>query len=118
MKSNKATHLQMSLGIVDRLDQHLLRVKGGSTILVIGLFAISVGSGTTILKISFAFFPASLFWLLDGYYLWRAIVYIDLYEKVREKKESEIGFSLQAIHRLLESLLGLLGGLFPEIVHN
>jgi len=68
-------------------------LKGWSVILVSALFALAVDSSKARL-VFFAYLPAFVFWLLDGYFLHQERLFRKLYDKVRETGEEAIDFSM------------------------
>ncbi len=90
---NKLKHLELILGVVNRLSTNSFLLKGWSVVLVSALFALSASDRQS----SFAFLayiPAIIFWGLDGFFLWQERLYRDLYNHVRILKEEEIDFSM------------------------
>ena len=61
--------------------------------LVSALFALSAGSSNPAF-ILLAYIPASVFWGLDGYFLWEEKKFRALYDHVRNLDESAIDFSM------------------------
>ena len=61
--------------------------------MVSGLFALAAKDCNPFFAY-LAFFPALVFWFLDGYFLWQERLFRALYDEVRIKEESEIDFSL------------------------
>lgn len=89
----KAKHLEMIQGVINRLSTNSFLLKGWSVVLVSALFALSAGDSNPAF-IFLAYFPAFVFWGLDGYFLWEEKKFRALYESVRKKDESEIDFSM------------------------
>lgn len=90
---NKVKHLEMIQGVINRLSHNSFLLKGWSVILVSGLFAFAAKNSNHIFII-LAYFPALVFWVLDGYFLWQEKLFRKLYDKVREMEESQIDFSM------------------------
>ncbi len=90
---NKTKHLEMIQGIVNRLSTNSFLLKGWSVVLVSALFALSAG-GSNLAFILLAYIPASVFWGLDGYFLWEEKKFRALYDHVRNLDESAIDFSM------------------------
>lgn len=97
----KIAHLEMLQGIINRLSQNSFLIKGWSVILVTALFALVIFSANRS-YLFLALLPAFAFWLLDGYYLWRASLYRRLYDQTRTLKEEEIDFSMDIAPLLSE----------------
>jgi len=89
----KHAHLGMIQGVVNRLSHNSFLLKGWSVILVAALFAVAAERGS-IYSIILAYFPALMFWGLDGYFLWQERLFRKLYDHVRGKKEEDIDFSM------------------------
>jgi len=47
-----------------------------------------------ILFVYLAYFPATAFWILDGYFLWQERLFRALYDNVRSLKDEDIDFSM------------------------
>ena len=89
----KLKHLEFIQGVINRLSTNSFLLKGWSVVLVSALFALSAhdSSGKFILL---SFFPAIIFWGLDGYFLNLERKYRVLYDNVREKNPKDIDFSM------------------------
>lgn len=79
--------------VVNRLSQNSFLLKGWSVVLISALFALSA-TGSKPAFALLAFFPAVIFWALDGYYLWEEKKFRALYDHVRELDEEKIDFSM------------------------
>jgi len=62
---------------------------------VSALFALSAPE-SSVAFIFLAYFPAIIFWGLDGYFLWQERMYRDLYDQVRVLESNNITFSMDA----------------------
>ena len=89
----KKSHLQMIQGVVNRLAHNSFLLKGWSVVLVSALFALAVKDVSSFFVL-LAFFPALVFWFLDGYFLWQERMFRALYDHVRDKNEEDIDFSM------------------------
>lgn len=89
----KQTHLQMIQAVVNRLSQNSFLLKGWSVVLVSALFALSANN-TKVYFIYLAYFPAIVFWILDGYFLKQERLFRGLYDHVRGLEEENIDFSM------------------------
>ena len=90
---SKLKHLELILGVVNRLSTNSFMLKGWSVVLMSALFALSASDRHS----SFAFvayLPAIVFWGLDGFFLWQERLYRALYNHVRMLKEEEVNFSM------------------------
>lgn len=90
---NRAKHLELIQGIINRLSHNSFLLKGWSVVLVSALFALSAGE-TNPAFIYLAYFPAIIFWGLDGYFLWEEKKFRKLYDHVRKLDENAIDFSM------------------------
>lgn len=91
-RANIIQHLNMIQGIITRMSTNSFLLKGWTVTLVAGLFALSDRSKNQGFFL-IAYMPTILFWLLDSYYLLLGRRYRVLYDKVREKRETD--FSLK-----------------------
>ena len=91
--SSKHAHLEMIQGVVNRLSSNSFLLKGWSVVLISAMFALAVG-GKQLLFIYLAYFPAIVFWGLDGYFLQQGRLFRKLYDNVRGLSEEEIDFSM------------------------
>jgi len=90
---NKRAHLEMIQGVINRLSSNSFLLKGWSVVLVSALFALAAeGSNASFVLI--AYFPAVIFWGLDGYFLHQERLFRALYDHVRILAEEKIDFSM------------------------
>jgi len=89
----KLAHLNMIQGVVNRLSQDSFLLKGWSVILVSALFALSANDSQPTFVI-LSFFPALVFWGLDGYFLHQERLFRKLYDHVRKLSEDDIDYSM------------------------
>lgn len=89
----KLTHLEMIQGVINRMAGNSFQLKGWSVVLVSALFALAAKDSNQI-YIFLAYFPAIVFWVLDGYFLWQEKLYRKLYDSVRQVENSKIDFSM------------------------
>lgn len=68
-------------------------LKGWSVVLVSALFALA-SKDARLWFIILAYFPALMFWVLDGYFLWQERLFRKLYDKVRQQQYNSIDFSM------------------------
>jgi len=86
----KTKHLEMIQGVINRLSTNSFLIKGWSVLLVSALFALSAND-TNLAYVFLAYIPATIFWGLDGYFLWEERKFRALYDDVRSLSETEIG---------------------------
>ncbi len=94
---NKIKHLELIQGIINRMASDSFMLKGWAVTLVAGIFAISAKDADKMYFLV-AYIPVIIFWFLDTYYLKQEHLYIRLYNDVRQRKEKEIDFSLNAAY--------------------
>ena len=97
MTENKIKHLEFIQDIINRMSNNSFMLKGWAVTLVAGIFTISSRDADKMYFLV-AYIPIMIFWFLDSYYLKQEHLYRCLYEDVRQKKEEEIDFSLNAAH--------------------
>ncbi len=90
---SKIKHLEFIQGVVNRLSTNSFLLKGWSVVLVSALFALSASDSNPAF-IFLAYFPAIVFWGLDGYFLWQEKLYRALYDRVRAMEDNVIDFSM------------------------
>lgn len=89
----KLKHLEMIQSIINRLSTNSFLLKGWSVVLVAALFALSAPN-QSVAFVFLAYFPAIVFWGLDGFFLWQEKLFRDLYDHVRCLDEGDIDFSM------------------------
>ena len=67
---NKRKHLELIQGVINRLSTNSFLLKGWSVVLVSALFALSASDSRPAFVL-LAYIPASIFWGLDGFFLWQ-----------------------------------------------
>ena len=90
---HKIKHLEMLEHIIDRLGKNSFQLKGWAVTLVAIIGAWSA-NGTDKRFFILTIIPLIAFWLLDSYYLQVERKYIELYNRVRMKREEEIDFDM------------------------
>lgn len=90
---NKVKHLEFIQVIIARMNSNSFMLKGWTVTLVVGLFALDLtNKSIPFLKISFL--PIIIFWVLDGFYLYKERMFRKLYDKVRKMNDNEIDFNM------------------------
>lgn len=92
---NKRKHLEFIHGVINRMARCSFLVKGWCITLVSALIALSVKEDKASLLIVTSI-PIIIFWILDGFFLYQERLYRSLYNEVRNKKEEQIDFSMNA----------------------
>ena len=92
VEEKKIAHLEMIQGVLNRMAGNSFMLKGWSVTLVAAIIALAQKE-TNLNFIYLAFFPASIFWFLDAYYLWQEKLYRKLYDEVRIST-TEIDYSM------------------------
>src|SRR5215207_8130177 len=83
----------MIQSVIERMGNNSFLIKGWSITLVSAIFVIAFQSKDKIIAI-WTLFPAIIFWLLDGFYLWQERLLRCLYDHVRKLDEKKIDFSM------------------------
>lgn len=89
----KHLHLEFLQGAINRMASNLFLLKGWTITLVAALFTLSA-KDTNKAYMLIAYFPALLFWVLDGYFLSQERRFRALYDHVRKLDEDQIDFSM------------------------
>ena len=90
---NKRKHLEFLQGAINRMAGNLFLLKGWTITLIAALFALSAKDSNKA-YVLIAYFPALVFWILDGYFLSQERRFRALYDHVRKLDESQIDFSM------------------------
>jgi len=90
---NKLKHLEFILAVISRMANCSFLIKGWSITLVAALFAIA-GKEHEPHFVYVAYFPAIMFWALDGFFLHQEKLFRSLYEKTRKLATADIDFSM------------------------
>jgi len=92
-EERKHKHLELIQGVINRLSTNSFLLKGWSVVLISALFALSAADSRPAF-VFLAYIPASVFWGLDGFFLWQEQLYRKLYDHVRMLKDEDIDFSM------------------------
>ncbi|HCG77097.1 MAG: hypothetical protein COZ37_07395 [bacterium (Candidatus Ratteibacteria) CG_4_10_14_3_um_filter_41_18] len=90
---NKRKHLEFIQGVINRMAGNLFFLRGWTITLIAALFALFVKDANHN-YIFVVYFPAIIFWILDGYFLSQERLFRALYNHVRKLDEKEIDFSM------------------------
>lgn len=93
MGENKRKHLEFIQGAINRMASNLFLLKGWAITLIAALFALSAKESNRAYFL-IAYFPAVMFWALDGYFLSQERRFRSLYDHVRQTDDSAIDFSM------------------------
>lgn len=93
MMENKHKHLDFLQGAINRMAGNLFLLKGWTITLIAALFALSAKDSNEA-YVLVAYFPALVFWILDGYFLSQERRFRALYDHVRKLDEKLIDFSM------------------------
>lgn len=88
---DKHKHLEFAQGIINRMGQNSFLLKGWTITLVAALFALAAKDSKSSFFIV-AYFPSTIFWLLDSYYLYQERLFRKVYDDIRN--DASINFSL------------------------
>jgi len=89
----KIKHLEMIQSVIERMGNNSFLIKGWSITLVSAIFILAI-QGTQKTFAVWTLFPAIIFWLLDGFYLWQERLLRSLYDHVLKTDEKKIDFSM------------------------
>ncbi len=95
-EDRKHKHLELIQGVINRLSTNSFLLKGWSVVLISALFALSAADSRPAF-VFLAYIPATVFWGLDGFFLWQEQLYRKLYDHVRILKNEDIDFSMNTI---------------------
>ena len=109
----KLKHLEMLQAVIVRMGNNSFLLKGWSVTLVSALFAIALQDKVKVF-VALAYFPAFIFWALDGFYLWQERLFRVLYDHVRGLKENQIDFSMD-VRRIDSSKVTWSRAMFTDI---
>ncbi len=90
---NKQKHLEFIQSTVSRMASFQFLLKGWTITLIAALFALSAKDSKDAYFL-IAYFPAIVFWALDGYFLSQERRFRSLYDHVRMRDNSKIDFSM------------------------
>jgi len=93
-EQKKVKHLEMILGVVNRLAGNSFSMKGWSITLVSALFALAA-KDANLRYAALGLLPGLCFWGLDAYYLRQERLYRKLYDAVR--KAPKAGETIESI---------------------
>ncbi|SEP08860.1 hypothetical protein SAMN05192574_12167 [Mucilaginibacter gossypiicola] len=91
----KLKHLDFIQLVITRMNVNSFLIKGWSVTLIAALFAFAAKESDKNF-IVITYISTFAFWMLDGYYLSQERQYRSLYDKVRNLKEDEIDFDMNA----------------------
>lgn len=94
MNPDKAAHLGLIQGVVNRLAQNSFYYKGWSVVLVSAMFALAA-KDAHLHFVLVAYFPAIVFWCLDSYFLSVERRFRGLYDEARKRPDDSIDFSMK-----------------------
>jgi hypothetical protein len=89
---DKVKHLEIIQGVVNRLAGNSFLIKGWSVTLTSALFALAAARSDRRFVL-LSYFPVTMFWILDSYFLYQERLFRNLYDKVRVATASD--FSME-----------------------
>lgn len=89
----RVKHLEFIQGVINRLSTNSFLLKGWTVLIVAALLSFSLSENSRILA-GFSILPLTIFWGLDGYFLWEERKYRKHYDRVRKGLESPVDFSM------------------------
>lgn len=87
----------MIQSVIERMGNNSFLIKGWSITLVSAIFVVAIQDKDKSTAI-WTLFPALIFWLLDGFYLWQERLLRSLFDHVRKLDEKKIDFSMDTSH--------------------
>lgn len=91
MYENKRLHLSFIQGVINRIANNSILIKGWCITLVVALTALSSNTNHIL---TIAYVSIAIFCFVDAYYLWRERLYRSLYDIVRKKDAKDTDFSM------------------------
>lgn len=98
----RIAHLGFIQGVISRMGGNLFYLRGWVITIIAGVLVLLTQIESGKLPIIFLAGIIVIFWGYDGYFLALERKFRDLYDKVREKKESEIDFSMKFDKEILD----------------
>lgn len=95
MNDSRHKHLEFIQAVISRMASNSFVLKGWAVSLVVAVIALD-SDGLSALDGVAAGCAVLFFWILDSYYLYQERLYIELFNDVRKKAESEIDFQMRA----------------------
>jgi len=98
----RIAHLGFIQGVISRMAGNLFYLRGWVVTIIAGILVLLTQTTSGKLPIIFLAGIILIFWGYDGYFLALERKFRDLYDEVREKKESEIDFSMKFSKAILD----------------
>lgn len=89
---NKRAHLNMIQGVITRMGTNSFALKGWSVGIMIAIYAFAGNNSHKAVIVTLV--PLIIMWLLDSYYLMLERKFRNLYDSVRQLKETDIDFNM------------------------
>jgi len=86
-------HLEFIQGVIGRLADNSLRLKGWSVVLVSAILVLVAMEGRAEAALV-GVVPVVMFWALDSYFLWKERQYRALYDQVRTLAHNDVDFNM------------------------
>lgn len=90
---DKEKHLEMIENIISRMANCSFLIKGWTLTIIAAVFGLAA-KDSDIKFVIIAYMIIPCFWCLDGFYLSQERKYRALYDKVREREETQSDFSM------------------------
>jgi hypothetical protein len=110
---NKRKHLEFIQEAINRMAGNLFFLKGWTITLIAALFALFI-KGANPNYIFVVYFPVTIFWVLDGYFLSQERLFRALYDHVRKLDEKEIDFSMNTSEYKKDKKNGWISSMFSD----
>lgn len=111
----KLKHLEFIQQAIDRMASNLFLLKGWAVTLIAALFALGAEDSNDMYFLV-AYFPSTMFWVLDGYFLSQERRFRALYDHVRRLDEDQIDFSMDTQPFSGERRNSWIGAMFSRTV--
>ena len=93
LSETRIKHLELIQAVITRMAGNSFLLKGWSVTLVSALFALA-SKEADVRYVLISYFPAAMFWFLDGYFLFQERLFRRLYDKVRSTQNVDTDFSM------------------------
>ncbi len=89
----KLKHLEFIQAVINRMSSNSFLFKGWAITLAAGMFTLATSTSQQILVLA-GVVTTCLFWAIDGYYLSIERRYRELFQKVADKNNEEVDFTM------------------------
>ena len=109
MNENKIAHLGFIETTIERMANNSAAIKGWSMGIVAAILGVGIISGDKLTQYRWLFFVCALLmslvmWGLDTFYLYQEKLYRNLYSLIKDKKDDEVDYSMDARYKTIEKM--------------